>query len=251
MKPYVISKIQNGCGEIEFYHPKSNSLPSSLLDELSIVIESLGSDDSVRCIVLRSSGTNSFCAGAFFDELLTLENEVQGKNFFLGFAKVILAIKNTPKLVITIVQGKVVGGGLGLVCASDYVIALDSASLKLSELSLGIGPFVIAPVLKRKLGVAHFSNICLNPGQWKSSAWGLATGIYSEVYSSIQELNDSLSHLISTYVEFSPQAVCEIKSMFWNNSEAIEDAMKKGAEQSGRLVLSSYTAEMLKKSKSK
>ncbi len=247
MKPYVISKILNGCGEVEFYHPKSNSLPSFLLNELSIVIERLGSDDSVKCILLKSSGTNSFCAGASFDELLAIENETQGKHFFLGFTKVMLAIKNAPKLVITVVQGKVVGGGLGLIGVSDYVIAHESSSLKLSELSLGIGPFVIAPVLKRKLGISHFTNICLNPRQWKSSDWGLITGIYSEVCSSFEEINERVDKLISEYINFSPEAVYKIKSMFWNDDESLEEEMIKGAEQSGSLVLSDHTAEFLKK----
>ncbi len=247
MKPYVISKILNGCGEVEFYHPKSNSLPSSLLNELSIVIERLGSDDSVKCILLKSNGTKSFCAGASFEELSAIENQIQGKHFFLGFTKVMLAIKNTSKLVVTVVQGKVVGGGLGLIGVSDYVIAHESASLKLSELSLGIGPFVIAPVLKRKLGISHFMNICLNPSQWKSSDWGLVTGIYSEVFSSFEEINERVDNLISEYVNFSSEAIHEIKSMFWNDYENIEEEMRKGAEKSGSLVLSDHTAEFLKK----
>ena len=247
MKPYVVSKILDGCGEIEFYHPKSNSLPSSLLNELSIVIERLGSDDSVKCILLKSSGTKSFCAGASFEELTAIENQMQGKHFFLGFTKVMLAIKNASKLVITVVQGKVVGGGLGLIGVSDYVIAHESASLKLSELSLGIGPFVIAPVLKRKLGISHFMNLCLNPSQWKSSDWGLDTGLYSEVHSSLEQLNERVDQLISEYVKFSPEAIFQMKSMFWNDYKDIDEEMKKGAEKSGSLVLSDYTAEVLKK----
>ncbi|MBI33883.1 MAG: enoyl-CoA hydratase [Flavobacteriales bacterium] len=251
MKPYVKSKILNGLGEIEFYHPKSNSLPALLLNNLSEEIIKLGEEPSVKCIVLKSSGKKTFCAGASFDELLLINNENQGKDFFMGFAKVIAAIKNAPKIVVSVVQGKVVGGGLGLVCASDYVLAHKSADLKLSELSIGIGPFVIAPVLQRKLGLANFINLSLNPKQWKSATWGLDKGIYSEIFSSHEVLNIRLTELVKDYVNYSPEAVQEIKFMFWDGFHELEKDMEKRAAQSGRLVLSDYTVEVLKKIKFK
>ena len=251
MKAYVKSKISNGLGEVEFYLPKSNSLPYSLLEQLSLEIKKLGDDDNVKCIVLKSGGSKAFCAGASFDELLSIENELQGKQFFLGFAKVILAIKQAPKLVVTSVQGKVVGGGIGLVCASDYVIAHESASIKLSELSIGIGPFVIAPVVQRKLGLAHFTNMCLNPKQWKTSAWALDKGVYSEMYSNMDDLNLRLSQLINEYVNYSSETIFKIKSMFWDGFESIEKEMEERAEQSGQLVLSDSTKKILKSLRSK
>jgi methylglutaconyl-CoA hydratase len=251
MKPYVKSEVINGCGEVEFYHPKSNSLPHKLLSELSLVIEKLGADHSVRCILLKSRGEKTFCAGASFDELINIKDEVQGKQFFLGFAKLILAIKNVPKLVVTIVQGKVVGGGIGLICASDYVIAHESASLKLSELSLGIGPFVIAPVLKRKLGIAHFMNMSLNPKKWKSSYWGLDRGIYSEISSTKEEMGVRIEEYINDIKEYSSKALCEIKTSYWVGFDNLEEEMNKGAEKSGSLVLSDYSREILKQMKFK
>ena len=251
MKAYVKSKISNGLGEVEFYHPKSNSLPYSLLEQLSLEIKKLGDDDNVKCIVLKSGGSKAFCAGASFDELLSIQNQRDGKKFFLGFAKVILAIKQAPKLVLTCLQGKVVGGGIGLVCASDYVLAHESADIKLSELSIGIGPFVIAPVLQRKLGLTHFNNICLNPKQWKTSGWALDKGIFSEVFSDLDELNSRVNQLTSEYVNYSPEAICEIKNMLWDGFDSIEKEMDRRAEQSGRLVLSDYTVQILKSLQSK
>ena len=167
MEAYVKSDIINGVGEVEFFHPKSNSLPSNLLNELAQTITILGENDKAKCILLKSGGEKAFCAGASFDELLSIKSKEDGKAFFSGFARVIAAIKNAPKFVVTLVQGKVVGGGVGVVCASDYVIANENASCKLSELSIGIGPFVIGPAVERKIGLGHFNNMSLNPTCWK------------------------------------------------------------------------------------
>lgn len=247
MEAYVKSEVIDGVGHIEFFHPKSNSLPSNLLRELSILLNDLGKDDKVKCILLKSAGEKAFCAGASFDELLSINNEEEGKRFFLGFANVIKAIKNAPKFIITLVQGKVVGGGVGIVCASDYVIANNEASCKLSELSIGIGPFVIGPAVERKIGLAHFNNMSLNPTVWKSSSWALEKGMYAEV---VDDINNRGLEITSQYVKYSPDAMAEMKKMFWDGSTGIEEEMLIGAEQSGRLVLSEFTNETLKAFKS-
>ena len=248
MEPYVKAEIKDGVGEIEFFHPKSNSLPSNLLKELAESITEFGNDISVKCILLKSAGEKAFCAGASFDELLNIKNEIDGKEFFSGFANVIQAIKDAPKFVVTIVQGKVVGGGVGIVCASDYVIASTSASCKLSELSIGIGPFVIGPIVERKIGLAHFINMSLNPTEWKSPEWSLDKGMFSEV--SI-DFSLSANKLVRKYIGYSSEAMAEMKQMFWEDSSGLEGEMESRAEQSGRLVLSEFTKESLRTFKSK
>lgn len=248
MEAYVKSEITNGIGIVEFFHPKSNSLPSNLLSDLSKEITTLGEDDEVKCILLKSAGEKAFCAGASFDELLSINNEIEGKQFFSGFANVITAIKNAPKFVITLVQGKVVGGGVGLVCASDYVIANNKVSCKLSELSIGIGPFVIGPAVERKIGLAHFNNMSLNPTHWKTAEWALDKGMYAELSDDI--LNRG-TELAKQYVQYSPDAMAEMKKMFWVNHNEIESEMEKRAQQSGTLVLSDFTKATLNAFKSK
>lgn len=251
MEPYIKSDIINEVGVIEFYHPKSNSLPSSLLNELATKISSYGKDHNVKCILLKSGGEKAFCAGASFDELLSIQTKEAGKEFFSGFAKVILAIKKAPKFVVTAVQGKVVGGGVGIVCASDYVIATEEASLKLSELSIGIGPFVIGPAVERKMGLSHFMNMSLNPTQWQTSLWAKERGVYAEVVNGVAELYDRISNITNQYIKYSPEAMLEMKNMFWSNSLNLELEMNERAEQSGRLVLSDFTINQLKAFKSK
>lgn len=248
MEPYVKAEIIDGVGEIEFFHPKSNSLPSSLLQELAKSITEFGANSSVKCILLKSAGEKAFCAGASFDELLNIKNEIDGMKFFSGFANVIKAIKDVPKFVITIVQGKVVGGGVGIVCASDYVIASENASCKLSELSIGIGPFVIGPVLERKIGLAHFINMSLNPTEWQNAEWALDKGMYSEVSS---DFNQVANRVAKKYTEYSSEAMAEMKQMFWAESSGLTKEMEIRAEQSGRLVLSDFTKETLRAFKSK
>lgn len=248
---YVNKTIKEGVGEIEFFHPKSNSLPSVLLKELSESIQEFGSNNEVTVIHLKSGGDKAFCAGASFDELLSINNKEEGQSFFSGFANVILAIKNAPKFVVTQVQGKVVGGGVGIVCASDYVIALDSASVKLSELSIGIGPFVIGPAVERKIGVGAFSSLTINATEWKSGSWAESVGMYSKIVDSKEALNSEIYTLLYRLSKSSPQATQEIKGMLWGNTENWKEEMSFRAKQSGELVLSDFTKETLSAFKKK
>ena len=248
---YVKVEVKNGVGQIEFFHPKSNSLPAALLKEITEGLNTLSENNEVLVIHLKSGGEKSFCAGASFDELLEVSNEEEGKAFFSGFARVILAIKNAPKFVVAQIQGKAVGGGVGIVAACDFVVATEEASLKLSELSIGIGPFVIGPALERKIGLAHFSNMTLNPTSWKTANWGKEIGLYSEVVSSIIELNKRLKEIITLYKTYSPEAMLEIKKMLWEEWFDLDEVMSRRAEQSGSLVLSDFTRNKLKELKSK
>ena len=248
---YVKVEVKNGVGQIEFFHPKSNSLPAALLKEITEGLNTLSENNEVLVIHLKSGGEKSFCAGASFDELLEVSNEEEGKAFFSGFARVILAIKNAPKFVVAQIQGKVVGGGVGIVAACDFVVATEEASLKLSELSIGIGPFVVGPALERKIGLAHFSNMTLNPTSWKTANWGKEIGLYSEVVSSIIDLNKRLKEIITLYKTYSPEAMLEIKKMLWEEWFDLDEVMSRRAEQSGSLVLSDFTRNKLKELKSK
>ena len=248
---YVKVEVKNGVGQIEFFHPKSNSLPAALLKEITEGLNTLSENNEVLVIHLKSGGEKSFCAGASFDELLEVSNEEEGKAFFSGFARVILAIKNAPKFVVAQIQGKAVGGGVGIVAACDFVVATEEASLKLSELSIGIGPFVVGPALERKIGLAHFSNMTLNPTSWKTANWGKEIGLYSEVVSSIIDLNKRLKEIITLYKTYSPEAMLEIKKMLWEEWFDLDEVMSRRAEQSGSLVLSDFTRNKLKELKSK
>lgn len=242
---FVKCNIKDGIGEIQFYHPKSNSLPSVLLGELAEGISKYGRDPEVKVILLYSKGEKSFCAGASFDELLAIDSPEKGALFFSGFAKVIMAIKEAEKFVVAKVQGKTVGGGVGILCASDYVIAKDVASVKLSELSIGIGPFVIGEVVRRKIGLSNFSKLSINSSEWFSAKWAFNNGMYSELIDVNESLEDRSNQLLKKLAGYSSEATKQIKGMFWEGAEGIGQLMQQKAKQCGSLVLSDFTRKTL------
>lgn len=248
---HIKSSVKDGVGEIEFFHPKSNSLPSVLLKELADAINGFGNDSKVKVISITSGGDKAFCAGASFDELLSIKNKEDGQKFFSGFANVILAIRSVPKFVIVSAQGKVVGGGVGIAAAADFCMALESASVKLSELSIGIGPFVIGSAVERKIGLSAFSNLTINAKNWKTAKWAKEQGLYMELFESISQMEMFKKDLLSDLKGYSAEAMNEIKRMLWKNTESWEAEMKYRATQSGTLVLSPFTRSTLAVFKSK
>ena len=245
MEGSVKTSIEQGVGRISFSHPKSNSLPGLLLDQLAKAIANFGADASVKVILLLSEGDKTFCAGASFDELLSINDKEAGKNFFSGFAKVILAMKACPKFIIAKVQGKAIGGGVGIVAASDYSFALQSASVKLSELSIGIGPFVIGPAVERKIGLAAFSSLSINSSQWQSAQWAFDKGLYSSIYESEEKLDEELSALLKNLSASSSEATKKIKQMLWEGTDHWTALLPERAAISGELVLSEQTKQIL------
>ncbi|MFZ9956548.1 MAG: enoyl-CoA hydratase/isomerase family protein [Flavobacteriales bacterium] len=237
--------IEEGIGWIKFYHPKSNSLPSVLLNEIARAIHLYDKDASVKVIVIASEGDKAFCAGASFDELLDIKNEIEGKNFFSGFAKVILAMKESSKFVVVRIHGKAIGGGVGIAAAADYSFALDTASVKLSELSIGIGPFVIGPVVERKIGLAAFSELSINAAEWKSAQWAHQKGLYSSLFDSEELMDGALKKLLQTLSSSSIDAMCKMKQMFWEGTAYWNTLLYDRAAVSGALVLSPKTKEIL------
>lgn len=251
VEPYISHKIEDRVSFIEFFHPKSNALPSSLLNKLASEIEKAGLNEEVRVIHLRSAGEKTFCAGASFDELLSINDEDEGTAFFSGFANVIAAMKNAPKFIVTAVQGKAIGGGVGLLAASDFVIATNNAATKLSELAIGIGPFVIGPAVERKIGLAQFSHLTLSPKEWFNADWNYQAGLFNQVVNNIEELKIATSSKIEEFKNYAPQASKEIKAMLWSGADDIEAEMRLRAQQSGKLVLSDFTKQTLKAFKKK
>jgi methylglutaconyl-CoA hydratase len=237
--------IEEGIGWIKFYHPKSNSLPSALLNEIARAIHLYDKDPSVKVIAISSEGDKAFCAGASFDELLNIKNETEGKNFFSGFAKVILAMKESSKFVVARIHGKAIGGGVGIAAAADYSFALNTASVKLSELSIGIGPFVIGPVVERKIGLAAFSELSINATEWKSAQWAHQKGLYSSIYDSEELMDAELKSLLNTLSASSIEAMHKMKQMFWEGTAHWNTLLYDRAAVSGALVLSPKTKEIL------
>lgn len=240
----VSIKIKDGIGTVTFFHRKKNSLPGSLLKELANAITELGNKDEARVIILASKGDGPFCAGASFDELLSIKDFEQGKEFFMGFARVILAMKKAPKFVIARVQGKTVGGGVGVISAADYVLAVNSASIKLSELNLGIGPFVIEPAVVKRMGAAAFNSLTIDT-EWRSAKWAKNQGLFAQTFEKIEGLDSALMLMATKLAESSPEAMKELKKVFWEGTEDWDILMEKRAEISGRLVLSEFTKKYI------
>lgn len=248
---YVDVETHNGITTIEFFHPQSNSLPHRILEDLASEIHDAGADKNTKVIVLRSAGEKAFCAGASFDELTNIENEKQGFTFFSGFAHVINAMRKCPKMIIGRIHGKCVGGGVGLAAALDYAIAVDAAEIKLSELAIGIGPFVVGPVVERKIGLSSFSQLAIDASMWRNADWARRKGLYAELHPSVESMDESIRRLANQLVHSSPEAMAELKKIFWQGCEDWDDLLIERAEISGRLVLSTFTKEAISKFRAK
>lgn len=248
---FVNTSVSAGIGTVTFYHPASNSLPGEILNKIAQEILTLGSDARVSVIVLKSEGEKAFCAGASFDELIAIDSDEKGKIFFSGFAKVINAIRTVPKFVIARVQGKAVGGGVGIAAASDYTIATSAASIKLSELAVGIGPFVVGPAVERKMGTAAFSQLSIDATQWRTAAFALQHGLYAEVYETIEEVDNAVTALCTRLSASSPEAMAELKKVFWEGTEHWNELLIERAAISGKLVLSDFTKNAIQQFKMK
>ncbi|QJR35727.1 enoyl-CoA hydratase/isomerase family protein [Gemmatimonas groenlandica] len=237
---YVRTDIADGIGRIEFFHPKSNALPSAILRDLAAAVTAVGADPSVRVIVLQSGGTGPFCAGASFDELTAIASPEQGQEFFSGFARVILAMIRAPKFVISRVHGKAAGGAVGLIAASDFSMAVTKASAKLSELAVGIGPFVVGPVIEKKIGLAAFGAMSVD-ADWRDAAWGERHGLYAKLFDDVAAMDDAVTALATTLAASNPEAMAMLKRVFWAGTEQWETLLAERAGMSGTLVLSEFT----------
>lgn len=237
---YVKSHTEHGITTIEFYHPRSNSLPGKILDELAQEIHYAGTHDT-KVIILRSGGDGAFCAGASFDELASIKNEKEGFRFFQGFANVINAMRKCSKLIIGRIHGKCVGGGVGIAAAVDYAIAVAGSEVKLSELSIGFGPFVIGPAVERKIGTSAFTQLAIDATLWRNAEWAKKKGLFAEVHESVQNMDESIYRLASTLSHFSSEAMAEMKKVFWQGTSGWDTLLSERAAITGRLVLSDFT----------
>jgi methylglutaconyl-CoA hydratase len=233
--------IEATIATIEFGHPASNSFPSSLLHELTQTIETVGHHPEVVVVVLKSQGAAAFCAGASFEELQAITNEIEGKAFFSGFAHLINAMRKCPKIIVGRVQGKTVGGGVGIAAACDYVLATQEANIKLSELAIGIGPFVIEPAVSRKIGKTALAELSLAAGEWKSAAWAKEKGLYANTFETIEKLDDALSILTRQLASYNPEALAEMKKVLWDGTSHWDTLLLDRAAITGTLVLSEVT----------
>ena len=247
----ITTQIERGIATITFSHPAHNSLPGRLLAELKTAIETAGQNDEVRVIILRSGGDRTFCAGASFDELMAIQDETTGKTFFLGFANVINAIRKCPKFVLGRVQGKAIGGGVGLASATDYCVATKFAAVKLSELAIGIGPFVVGPAVARKVGQSAFQQLAINATALQSAEWACEKGLYATVFDDAAAMDEHLEELAQKLAKSSPEAMRELKRISWEGTENWDELLDTRAAISGELVLSDFTRNAIAAFKNK
>lgn len=243
---HVTSTYQNGVTTIEFFHPAQNSMPGNLLADLVAHIQQAGSDENTILILLKSAGDRTFCAGASFTELSSIADFDTGKRFFMGFANVINAIRLCPKIVIGRVQGKAVGGGVGLAAACDYCIATKFASIRLSELAVGIGPFVIGPVVERKVGLSAFSQMAINASEWQTAEWAKQKGLFTEAFDTVEQMDAYIAHFMADLTKKNPEALRLLKKVFWQGTEHWVDLLEKRAEMSGQLILSGFAKDAIR-----
>jgi methylglutaconyl-CoA hydratase len=246
---YVKHSLFEGISTIEFFHPEQNSLPGNILSKLAETITRVGDSPDVKVIILKSGGDRTFCAGASFTELITINDAETGRIFFSGFANVINAMRMCPKFIIGRIQGKTVGGGVGLAAATDYCMASKYAAIKLSELNVGIGPFVVSPAIERKIGVAATSQIAIDANSFYDAQWAMDKGLYAKVLASVEELDTAVLEFAKHLCTYNPEAMMEMKRVFWRGTDNWDVLLAERAAISGRLVLSEFTKETLKKFK--
>lgn len=246
-----LSTDEKGITTIEFFHPLSNSLPGRVLGKLADTITEVGNDEDTKVIILKSSGDRVFCAGASFDELISINDLDTGKVFFSGFANVINAARKCPKLIIGRVQGKAVGGGVGMASAVDFCYATKFAAVKLSELAVGIGPFVVGPAVERKVGTSAMSLMAINATEWYSADWAREKGLYAEIFDSAEEMDSAIAELADKLAGSNPEAMMLLKRVFWEGTENWDSLLSERAAMSGKLVLSDFTKNAINKFKKK
>lgn len=251
MEAFVKSQVNNGIGRITFFHPQSNSLPGDILRKLASEIELIGKNEEAKVIVLQSEGEKAFCAGASFDELISIKDLETGKTFFSGFAGVINAMRKAPKFVLARVQGKAVGGGVGIASAADYTFATVHASVKLSELAVGIGPFVVGPAVERKIGSSAFCQLAIDATEWQTAAWAKEKGLYADIFEDAQKMDEAIQHLAHKLSGSNPEAMSLLKKAAWQGTEHWDTLLLERAEMSGKLVLSEFTINAINKFKTK
>lgn len=251
MEAFVKSEIKNGIGTITFFHPQSNSMPGAQLRNLAAEVEKLGKDDACKVIILKSEGDKAFCAGASFDELIQIKDIDTGLKFFSGFAAVINAMRKAPKFVLARVQGKAVGGGVGIASAADYTYAVEGASVKLSELAVGIGPFVVGPAVERKVGTSAFCQLTINATEWQSAQWAKEKGLYAELFANTAEMDKAIEGLAGRLATSNPEAMAMLKKIMWEGTENWDQLLIERAGMSGTLVLSEFTVNAINKFKQK
>ncbi len=247
----VTSETHAGVTTIEFSHPQSNSMPSKQLEDLAKEIHFAGTHEETKVIIIKSSGERAFCSGASFDELLQIKNINEGEVFFSGFANVINNMRKCPKFIIVRIQGKCVGGGVGIASAADYAIAVNGADIKLSELAVGIGPFVVGPAVERKIGTAAFTALAIDATKWRNSEWAKRKGLFAEVHENVENMDESIAHLATALAHSNPEAMAEMKKIFWRGTENWDTLLHERALISGKLILSEFSKNAIAKFKQK
>jgi methylglutaconyl-CoA hydratase len=251
IQPTVTIAKNRGIATIEFFHPAHNSLPSDILEKLIIAFENAGNDPEIVGIVLKSAGERTFCAGASFDELAAIEDLETGKHFFGGFGRVINAMRKCPKPIIGRIHGRAIGGGVGLAAATDFCVATIFATIRLSELAVGFGPFVIGPAVERKVGSNAFTQLALTPDEWQTADWAKKNGLFSEVFDKTEQMDAYIEHLCEKWRNYSPEALRELKAIFWKNTEHWDTLLDERAAISGRLALTDFAKNAIAAFKAK
>ena len=242
---------ENGIGTIQFYHPLSNSLPGDLLRKISDKINFASESNQVKVIILKSEGDRAFCGGASFDELINIQNLKEGIKFFSGFANVINACRKCSKIIIGRVQGKAVGGGVGLASAVDYCYATQHSAVKLSELARGIGPFVVGPAVERKIGLSAMSALAINAHKWFDANWALQKGLYAEIFENSNDMDLAIKQLTNDLSCYSLEAMKKLKKTFWEGTDHWDNLLNKRAEISGSLIITEFSKETIQKIQNK
>ena len=190
-----------------------NAFDETMIAELTEVFETLGSAESTRVVVLGAEG-RAFCAGADLRWMERASANTQEANLADArrFAHMMHVIQACAKPVIARVQGAAFGGGVGLCCACDIVIAAPQARFAVSEARFGILPSVIGPYLNNAIGKRHALRLALT-AETIDAVRAEQIGLVHQI-EEIGQLDAAIERIIVQLLGNGPEALGEIKRLF-------------------------------------
>ena len=212
---------ERGVLEVLLNRPeRKNALSVQMVDELFMVFTSLIAQTDLRAIVLRGAA-HTFCAGADVKDMqgrgpsdrLERKRGIARNNRRLG--DLLLAVEAAAQPVVAVVEGAVMGGGIGLCCASDVALAARDARFGLPETGLGLVPAQIAPFVVQRIGFTHARRLMLT-GARVEAPEAYRLGLVHEVFEDTNALDEGLARVLNEIRRCAPGANARTKRLLFS-----------------------------------
>jgi isohexenylglutaconyl-CoA hydratase len=213
----LLLRLDAGVLHVTLNRPeRKNALSAAMIDDLLAVFTWVSVVFEARAVVLRGAG-GTFCAGADLKDMpkQRIDTGDPKRNVALGnrrFGDVLVAAEASPAPLIVIAEGAVLGGGFGLVCASDIALGLPSARFGLPETGLGIIPAQISPFVVERVGRVQARRLMLTGARF-DAAEALRLGLVHELCADEAALQQSLARVLAEIRRCGPRANAATKRL--------------------------------------